>query len=46
MRFTWASNKAASNLKKHGVAFETVEGFEWEAALVAATLNHEAVSRG
>ncbi len=31
--------KAASNLAKHGVAFEAVEGFDWSAALIRATLN-------
>lgn len=36
MRFTWDASKAASNLVKHGVAFEAVEGFEWETALVRA----------
>ncbi len=41
MRFTWNPAKAASNLAKHGVAFEIVEGFDWDTALVAATLHHE-----
>ena len=36
MRFTWDPTKAASNLAKHGVAFEAVEGFEWSEALIIA----------
>ncbi len=34
--YTWDPAKAASNFAKHGVAFETVAGFEWETALVIA----------
>lgn len=38
MQFDWDPAKAATNLAKHRVAFETVEGFEWEDALVFASL--------
>lgn len=41
MRFAWNPAKAALNLAKHGVAFEEIEGFDWDEALVRATLNHE-----
>ncbi len=41
MRYTFDPNKAASNFVKHSVAFDVVEGFEWETALVRATLNHD-----
>ncbi len=40
MRFEWDPAKAASNLAKHGVAFEAAEDFEWGVALVQATLRH------
>ena len=40
MRYSWDCAKATSNLAKHGVAFEAVEGFDWVTAVVAATLNH------
>ena len=40
MLYDWSPDKAASNLAKHGVAFEAVEGFEWCTALLPATLNH------
>jgi uncharacterized DUF497 family protein len=35
MRLSWDPAKAASNLAKHGVAFEVAEGFEWGTALVS-----------
>ncbi len=40
MPYDWNPAKAASNLAKHGVSFNAVEGFEWDTALVATTLNH------
>ena len=36
MAFSWDPAKAANNLAKHGVGFELVLDFEWEAALVTA----------
>ena len=36
MKITWDPAKAAANLAKHGVRFETVAEFEWETALVRA----------
>ncbi len=36
MRFTWNAAKAASNLAKHGVAFDAIDGFDWDEALVRA----------
>ncbi len=38
MIFEWDPAKAASNVAKHGVAFEAVEAFEFEAALVLASV--------
>ena len=43
MRYHWNPAKAAANLAKHGVAFEAVERFEWETALVEADLRLEEV---
>ena len=40
VRYTWDLNKAASNLAKHGVSFDRVEAFDWEVALVTASLKH------
>lgn len=36
MLYDWNPEKRTSNLAKHGVQFEAVEGFEWETALVLA----------
>lgn len=36
MPYSWNPAKAASNLAKHGVAFETIEVFDWATALVRA----------
>lgn len=36
MLYKWDARKAKVNLAKHGIAFETVEGFDWETALVLA----------
>ena len=33
MRYDWDPAKAAGNLAKHGVAFEAVEAFDWDAAV-------------
>jgi uncharacterized DUF497 family protein len=41
MRYSFDPAKAASNLTKHGVAFEAVEGFEWEWALVIADVRFD-----
>ncbi len=41
MRFTWNAEKAASNVAKHGVAFEAASVAEMEIAVVRATLNHD-----
>ncbi len=38
MQYDWNPAKAATNLAKHRVAFEVVEGFEWDDALVFASL--------
>ena len=40
MPYDWNPSKAAANLAKHGVAFGTVEEFQWDTALTRATLNH------
>jgi uncharacterized DUF497 family protein len=40
MSLSWDPAKAASNLAKHGVAFEMAERFEWDIALVGATFGH------
>jgi uncharacterized DUF497 family protein len=43
MRFTWDTRKAASNLRKHGVAFEEATSvFDDSEALVQADLGHHA----
>jgi uncharacterized DUF497 family protein len=36
MRYEWDAAKAVTNWKKHGVAFASVEEFEWDTALVVA----------
>ena len=36
MEFEWDAAKAASNLKRHGIAFSAAERFDWERALVLA----------
>ena len=38
MLFDWDPGKRLSNLAKHGVDFASVELFEWEVALVQASL--------
>ncbi|MGI4796976.1 MAG: BrnT family toxin [Janthinobacterium lividum] len=38
MQYEWDRAKAETNLAKHSVAFEAVEGFEWDDALVFASL--------
>lgn len=40
VHFTWDPAKAAGNLAKHGMAFEAADGFQFETALVRATLRH------
>jgi uncharacterized DUF497 family protein len=32
VRYEWDEEKRASNLDKHGVDFEAMEGFDWRAA--------------
>jgi uncharacterized DUF497 family protein len=39
MDLTWDTAKAASNLAKHGVAFEAAEAMDWETVLIRATRN-------
>ena len=34
MEYEWNPAKAAANLAKHGVTFESAEAFEWNRALV------------
>ena len=38
VRYGWNPAKSASNTLKHGVAFDAVEGFDWETALVRASI--------
>ena len=38
MRYDWDPAKAASNLAKHGVAFDAVDRFQWETAIPEASL--------
>ena len=37
MRYEWDEEKRASNLDKHGVDFEAMEEFDWEAADIEAS---------
>jgi len=34
MEYEWDPEKAAANLRKHGIAFDLVQSFEWKDALV------------
>jgi uncharacterized DUF497 family protein len=34
MEYEWDGAKSASNVRKHGVAFEAIEEFDWSTALV------------
>ncbi|BCX88482.1 conserved hypothetical protein [Methylomarinovum tepidoasis] len=34
MEYEWDDNKAATNLRNHGVTFEAVMDFDWEAATI------------
>ena len=34
MKFEWDEVKATANFAKHGVAFESVKDFDWDAAVV------------
>jgi uncharacterized protein len=36
MQYEWDAAKAAANLRKHGIAFDTIEDFEWASAFVVA----------
>ncbi len=40
MELDWDPVKAASNLAKHGVAFDAARDLDWERAVVDATFNH------
>lgn len=40
MRYSFDPAKAASNVAKHGVSFDSVSEFEWEAALIQADTRH------
>lgn len=33
--YEWNADKAETNKANHGVAFEAIEGFDWETALIA-----------
>ena len=33
VQYEWDREKAASNLEKHGVAFEAIHDFDWQAAI-------------
>ena len=37
MRYEWDEEERASNLDKHGVDFEAMEEFDWEAADIEAS---------
>ena len=37
MRYEWDEEKRASNLDEHGVDFEAMEEFDWEAADIEAS---------
>jgi uncharacterized DUF497 family protein len=37
VRYEWDEEKRASNLDKHGVDFEAMEEFDWEAADIEAS---------
>ena len=37
MRYEWDEEKRSSNLDKHGVDFEAMEEFDWEAADIEAS---------
>ena len=34
MSYEWDEAKQQANIKKHGIAFTRIEGFEWETAVV------------
>jgi len=34
MEYEWDDNKASSNLRNHGVSFDSVVDFSWESAMV------------
>ena len=36
MEYEWDEAKSAANLRKHRIAFDAVEGFDWSTALVVA----------
>ena len=40
MDYEWDPAKAAANLAKHGVSFESAEAFDWKAALVEEDKRH------
>ena len=41
MKYEWHAGKAAANLAKHGAAFDLVEAFDWETALIIADMRRE-----
>ena len=41
MQFEWDSEKARTNLAKHGVSFEAVREFEWETHVRTADLRFD-----
>jgi len=34
MEYEWDDNKASSNLRNHGISFDSVVDFSWESAMV------------
>ena len=36
MKYEWDDNKRIANLERHGVDFESIHDFEWEAAYFEA----------
>ncbi|MCH8202736.1 MAG: BrnT family toxin [Proteobacteria bacterium] len=39
--YEWNDKKAAANLHKHGVAFESVASFDWDTALLRDDDDHD-----
>ena len=39
--YEWDEAKRADNLAKHGIDFALVEGFEWDAALIASDVRRD-----
>lgn len=41
MEYAWDPAKAARNLRKHGVPFAAITGFDWDSALVIKDLRRD-----